>query len=137
MNKKLRILALVISLCLPAFAYAGVVYLPVHLNEKRGEFASPVGVFNSNNNIAFHGEFRTQGLLPKESFLSQAHTDDLKSSSVIFAKRNNEFRNTDSILKTPKGEFSSNGLITKSTRSEVEKQAFKSPDQGEFKFSLP
>ena len=124
MNKKQLIITLVILLYFPVFAHGG-------------EFASPVGIFNSKLNIAPHGEFATNGLFSKESIFKDAYSEEFKSPTGIFNESSNEFRVSASIFNTPQGEFSSAGLISSAVDSIIGKESFKSPDQGEFKFSLP
>lgn len=105
MNRKQPLIILLFLLYLPVFAHAGVVYLKTHPNINHSEFASPVGVFNTNLGISFHGEFTTQGLLSGGSALSDVHTEELKSPGGIFGQSGNELKSSGSMFKNTRGEF--------------------------------
>ncbi len=137
MNKKQLIITLVILLYFPVFAHAGIIYLQVLHNDKRGEFASLVGIFNSNFNIAPYGEFTTRGLFTGEPISEDKYSGEFKGPTGIFNQSSNELRGPASTFKAPRGEFSSAGSISRTEQSIIANESFKSPDQGEFKFSLP
>lgn len=84
MNIKEKVITLALLLNFPVFAQAGVVYLPVQHNVNRGEFASPVGVFNTKLGIPSHGEFKTNGLFPSGSMFKDTHFEELKSRTGEF-----------------------------------------------------
>jgi len=137
MNKKQRIIILAILLFFPVFVHADIIHLQSQHHVNRGEFASPIGIFNSKLNVASSGEFATQGLFSNKSKFKVAPSAGLKSFSGIFNRGSSEFRGLDSSSKAPQGDFSSNRLISGAGQSMIAKNSFKSPDQGDFKFSLP
>lgn len=124
MNKKQRLITLVILLFFPAFVHADIIHLQYYRTVNHGKFASPVGIFNSNLHIASNGEFTT-------------NSGEFKSSTCIFNRSSNEFKSSGSIFNTPQGEFSSAGLISRAGGSMIAKGTFASPSQGDFKFSMP
>jgi hypothetical protein len=133
MNKKQLITTLVILLCFPVFAQARIIRTHVSHNVNYSEFSTPDGVFSFKLPVTPQGEFTNQRLFSNESIFKNSHSRELRSPTGIFSTRNNDFRNSNSVFKVTKGEFSSAGLFSNSDL----KEALKSKDKDAFKFSLP
>jgi hypothetical protein len=127
----------VILLCFPVLVYAGVINFQTKHNMNRGEFAAPDGVFNFELDNSSNGTFITSGIFSTKSIFGEDYSGDLSSPNGVFSAGGSEFRSSNLISGAGPGEFSSAGLIFGLEESMDTDDAFKSPDKGDFKFSLP
>ena len=137
MNKKQLIITLVILLHFPVFVHAEIYHLKLPHKEKPGEFASPTGVFNFKLGAPADEEFITKGSFSSKSMFKNVKSGEFRNPSGIANQISNEFRGSGLIFEGQQDEFNSDRLISNVEQKKSEKELFKSPDQGEFKPSLP
>ena len=118
MNKKQRILTLVVLLYFPVFAHAGIIHLEPH-NLNEGPFAAPVGKFNSKLNIALTGETTTEGVFSSKTVFRDESLVGLRSVSGVFNMSSNKLRSLNVHSKKSYGQFSSDGLLSSAGNSVI------------------